>query len=193
MVVMSDSFKQTVRLWSKIYLWKNFQVWKTSNTANFLSPSQKLAIFQPDKQVQTVKAWAWNKVTLSKMGHRVGGGVPTNAVNVLYHVTNFPNILVKDTIAHMRARNGESFHYSDVIRGAMASQITSLTIVYSTVYSGAGQRKHQSSASLTFVRGIHRWPVNSPHKGPVTWKMFPFDDVIMCELTVWSLTFTSLL
>ena len=61
----------------------------------------------------------------------------------------------------------------------MASQITSLTIVYSTVYSGANQRKHQSSASLAFVRGIHRGPVNSPHKWPVTRKMFPFDDVIM--------------
>ena len=62
---------------------------------------------------------------------------------------------------------------------AIASQITSLTIVYSTVYSGADQRKHESSASLTFVRGIHRGPVNSPHKWPVTRKMFPFDDVIM--------------
>ena len=47
-------------------------------------------------------------------------------------------------------------HYNDVIMGTMASQITSLTIVYSTVYSGAHQRKHQSSASLAFVRGIHR-------------------------------------
>ena len=64
--------------------------------------------------------------------------------------------------------------------GAMAPQITSHTIVYSTVYSGADQRKHQSSASLAFVRGIHRWPVNSLHKGPGTQKMFPFDDVIMC-------------
>ena len=63
--------------------------------------------------------------------------------------------------------------------GAIASQITSLTIVYSTVYSHADQRKHQSSASLDFVRGIHRWLVNSPHKWPVTRKMFPFDDVIM--------------
>ena len=70
-------------------------------------------------------------------------------------------------------------HYSDVIMGTMASQITSLTIVYSTIYLGADQRKHQSSASLAFVRGIHRWTMNSPHKGPVTWKMFPFDDVIM--------------
>ena len=72
-------------------------------------------------------------------------------------------------------------HYSDVIMGAMAYQITitSLTIVCLTVYSGADQRKHQSSASLAFMRGIHRWLVNSPHKWPVRRKMFPFDDVIM--------------
>ena len=63
--------------------------------------------------------------------------------------------------------------------GTIASQITSLTIVYSTVYSDADQRKHQSSASLAFVWGIHRGPVNSPHKWPVTRKLFPFDDVIM--------------
>ena len=69
-------------------------------------------------------------------------------------------------------------HNNDVIMDAMASQITSLTIVYSTVYLGTDQRK-QSSASLTLVWGIHRWPVDSPHKGPVTWKMFPFDDVII--------------
>ena len=62
--------------------------------------------------------------------------------------------------------------------GAIASQIASLAIVYSAVYSDADQRKHQSSASLAFVRGIHRGPVNSPHKWPVTRKMFPFDDVI---------------
>ena len=70
-------------------------------------------------------------------------------------------------------------HYCDVIIGAVASQITSLTIVYSTVYSDADQRKHQSSASLAFVWGIRRGPVNSPHKWPVTRKMSPFDDVIM--------------
>ena len=73
------------------------------------------------------------------------------------------------------------YHYNDVIMDAMASQITSLTIVYSTVYSGADQRKHQSSASLAFVRAIHRWPVNSLHKWPVTRIIFPFDDVIICE------------
>ena len=72
-------------------------------------------------------------------------------------------------------------HYDDAIMGAIGSEITSLTIVYSTVYSGADQSKHQSSASLAFVWGIHRGPVNSPHKWPVTWKMFLFDDVIMCH------------
>ena len=70
-------------------------------------------------------------------------------------------------------------HYSDVIMDAIASQITSLTIVYSTVYLGTNQRTHSCSASLAFVRGIHWWPVNSPHKWPVTQKMFPFDDVVM--------------
>ena len=63
--------------------------------------------------------------------------------------------------------------------GTVASQITTLTIVYLTVYSGANQRKHQSSSSLAFARGIHWGPENSPHKWPVTRKMFPFDDGIM--------------
>ena len=76
--------------------------------------------------------------------------------------------------------------------GTMTSQITSLTIVYSTVYSGADQRKHQRSTSLAFVRGFHQWPVNSRHKGPVMRKMFPFDDGIMfdpyiCEWVVLSI------
>ena len=63
--------------------------------------------------------------------------------------------------------------------GAIASQITSLTSVYSIVNLDSDQRKHQNSASLAFVRGIHRGPVNSSHKRPVTRKMFQFDDVIM--------------
>ena len=76
-------------------------------------------------------------------------------------------------------------HYGDVIMSTMASQITNLTIVYSTVYSGADQRKQQSPASLAFAWGIHRGPVNSPHKWPVTRKMFPFDDVIMAGDDHW--------
>ena len=77
-----------------------------------------------------------------------------------------------------------SLHYNDVIMGAIASLITSLTIVYSAVYSDADQRKHQSTASQAFVRGIHRGPVNSPHKWPVTRKMFSFDDVIMVNMEI---------
>ena len=74
------------------------------------------------------------------------------------------------------------------IMNANASQITGVSIVYSNVCSGADQRKHQSSTSLAFVVGIHRWSVNSPHKGPVTRKNFPFDDVIMRHYTMrcWS-------
>ena len=70
-------------------------------------------------------------------------------------------------------------HCSGVVMSVMAPQLTGVSTVYSAVCSRSDQIKHQSSASLVFLRGIHRWPVNSPHKGPVTRKMFPFDDVIM--------------
>ena len=70
-------------------------------------------------------------------------------------------------------------HRSGVIMSTMASQIISLTLVCWSVCLGEDRRKHQSSASLAFMMGIHRWPVNSPHKRPVTRKMFPFKDVIM--------------
>ena len=63
-------------------------------------------------------------------------------------------------------------HHCDVIMSAMASQITGIWSVYSTFYWSADQRKHQSSASLAFVRGIHRRPVNSPHKEPETWEQY---------------------
>ena len=78
-------------------------------------------------------------------------------------------------------------HYNDVIISGMASQITSLVILYSSVYSGVDQRKHHSSASLAFVMGIHRWPVNSLHKGPVTRKCFHLMTssclVTICQFT----------
>ena len=73
------------------------------------------------------------------------------------------------------------FHYNDVIMSSMASQIW---IVCLTVGSGADQRKHRSSMSLAFAKGIHRWLVDSPHKGPVTWKMFPFDDIMLIDFDV---------
>ena len=80
-------------------------------------------------------------------------------------------------------------HDGSVVMGTVVSQITSLTIVYSTVYSDADHRKHQSSASLGFVREMHRGPVNSPHKWPVTRKMFPFDDVIMSFVDIGEIVF----
>ena len=66
-------------------------------------------------------------------------------------------------------------HYNDVIMSEIASEIPSFFIICSAIYSGADQSNHQSSASLAFVQGIHRW--HSPHKGPVTPLIFPFDDV----------------
>ena len=69
-------------------------------------------------------------------------------------------------------------HYSDVIMSAMASQITGVSIVCSTVSTGVDERKHQSSAG-GLCEGNNEWLVDSPHKGPVTRKMFPFDDVVM--------------
>ena len=83
--------------------------------------------------------------------------------------SNIPLLLGEvSTYSKNMAAHYTGDQYNDVIMGAMAFQITSLTIVYSNVYSGADQRKHQSSALLAFVRWIHRWPVNSPHKWPVT-------------------------
>ena len=87
--------------------------------------------------------------------------------------------LAKSCVSYYQTNETRIKHYDDVIMDTIASQITSLTIVYSIVYSGTDHRNHQSSASLAFVRGIHRGPVNFPHRGPVTRKIFPFDDVIM--------------
>ena len=96
--------------------------------------------------------------------------------NEIYLASAYSNIETKSIPSRIS-------HYTDVIMSAMASQITGVSIVYPTVCPGADQRKHQNSASLAFVRGI----VNSPQKGPVTRKMFPFDDVILnktlnCEI-----------
>ena len=96
-------------------------------------------------------------------------------VQIIFHLDQYENDSDDDNNDMLL----EKEHCRDVIMGAIASQITSLTIVYSNGYSGADQIKHQSSASLAFVGGIHQSPVNSPHKWPVTRKMFPFDDVIM--------------
>ena len=105
-------------------------------------------------------------------------------------ITALP-LLPTSSLAHIRGYNqfnianstkdtgGMSLQWRHNERDGVSNHQLHVTIVYWTVYSGADQRKHQSSASLAFVRGIHLWPVYSPHKGPVTPKMFPFDDVIM--------------
>ena len=75
---------------------------------------------------------------------------------------------------------GPHWHYGNVIMSVMVSQIPGISIVYSTICSGIDQRKHQSSMSLVMVI--------SPHKGPVTQKMFPFDDIIMfTQIFAWHL------
>ena len=105
------------------------------------------------------------------------------------------------TLAMLYANHLSNTHYDDVKMSAISCKITSLTIVYLTVYSGIDERKHQSSASLAFVRGIHRWPVNSPHKGPVTrknyhlmtssWAMVQFVACVISESHVRGVIFDS--
>ena len=111
------------------------------------------------------------------VNHRQAGGLRRH--RAYYDVTVMLWGIVRSRCLWGIARSQYLLHYNDVIMGAMASQITSLTIVYSPVYWDADQRKHQSPASLAFVLGIQRGPVNSPHKWPVTRKTFPFDDVII--------------
>ena len=77
-----------------------------------------------------------------------------------------------EAIIYFKNMVHRNLHYIDAIMTAMASQITSLTVVYSIVYSGADQRKHQSSASLAFVRGIHRDRWISRTKGQLRGKCF---------------------
>ena len=102
-----------------------------------------------------------------------------NSIIKLYiHLCSLHNFRAYHVILRLRQRNKlgygswkprtgahfiNGFHYNYVIMGAMPSQITG--IVYTTVCWGVDQSKHQSFTSLTFVRGIHRWTVNFPHKG----------------------------
>ena len=126
-------------------------------------------------------------------------------INVLHttstHVKAYFNAMLNERNWPSKANSKNNYHKDPLQwrhNGHDGVSNHRLTIVYSTVYSDADQRKHQSSASLVFVRGIHRGPMNSPHKWPVTRKMFPFDYVIMqcwvhcCRnvfiLTLWNLS-----
>ena len=131
----------------------------------------------------SIKWWMCARVKSPKSGHSYSSPplrlpMPTHRQKT--GSTNDPQSV------YFGSRFCNSNHYNDVIMSLIASQITSLTIVCSTGYSGADQRKHQS-AWLAFVLGIHWWPMNSPHKGPVTRKMFPSDNVIMEICHKWSI------
>ena len=149
-----------------------------------------------ETEIISIRAfWAWFNINMSPNQYReshcgdktilppsyLHNGISyTGKMTPLYWIRALAGKMARIHQDGMNLRDETNMaHYGDVIMGAIASQITSLTVVYSTVYSDADQRKHQSSASLAFVREIHRGPVNSPHKWPVTRKMFPFDDVIM--------------
>ena len=113
----------------------------------------------------------------------------SNAYNILYIRIGVATLIfmitettTRDKPAANTACNVFKMHYIDVIMSAIASQITGVSIICSTVFSDVDRRKHQSFAWQAFAREIHRWPVDSPHKGPVTRKMFPFDDVFTVRI-----------
>ena len=116
--------------------------------------------------------WVNNREVGDLRRHRAHYGVIVMPYKIICVIYTHPCHNFKGGLANSWWTDMINYHYGDVIMGTTTSQITSLTIVYSAVFSGADQRKHQSSASLAFVRGIHRWPVNSPHKWPVTGKCF---------------------
>ena len=77
-------------------------------------------------------------------------------------------------------------HWSDVTMSAMVSQITGIWTVCSVVCSLTLKSKKTSKLGVIgFVRGNHQWPVDFPHKGPITRKMFPFDESSWITLSKW--------
>ena len=146
----------------RIFLWQRCLRWSylSIRTLLYCSSATSLALWW-----WCFINWNSNATILSKL-------LPSQNQQLCFW---FQHHMQKDQVVFF----ADKTHYNDVRMSAMVSYITSLTIVYSTVYTGADHRKHQSSALLVFVREIHRLPVNSPHKGPVTCKMFPFDDVNM--------------
>ena len=98
--------------------------------------------------VQPFYSWVWyyNNVAITNLIQKAAPRLP------------FPEVVTEEHYCCLAWDGGwkHIINYTDVIMGTIASQIISLTIVYSTVYSSTDQRKHQSSASLAFVRGIHR-------------------------------------
>ena len=165
-------------------------LWKYERRMQFLHNSAlRVPFWQPTVRPVAIKLQSCQFLVFSvrtfHMKHSFYNTIECGSVVMLFlQIVHKTNLIARTEILIRYAHSflvGSKWmnRYGDVIMGTIASQITSLTIVYATVYSDADQRKHQSSASLAFVWGIHRGPMNSPHKWPVTRKMFPFDDVIM--------------
>ena len=97
--------------------------------------------------------------------------------SMVYWFSYFNSILIK-TFLHLKFLYGtfaSQWRHND----REVSQITGVSVVYSTVFfSGSDQRNYLRSASLAFVWGIHRRPMNSPNKGPLTREICPYDNVI---------------
>ena len=107
----------------------------------------------------------------------------------IQHIAHYSDVIMSQyTMIHNKTTSHTTqqrqIHYSDVIMNAIASQTTGVSNICSAVCSEADQRKHQSSASLAFLRGIHRWPEDSPHKGPITRKMFDL-MASSCKICTW--------
>ena len=90
----------------------------------------------------------------------------------LWRVDSWRRLSISRFMCRSVSSQALQWHYSDLIMSTMASQRTAVWIVCSAFWLGTDQREHQSFESLAFVRGIHCWPVDSPHKGPITRKLF---------------------
>ena len=153
---------------------------KTSSYASlaFVRGIQRGPVISPQKWPVTRKIFPFAAVIMCRFstGVMFGNNMVQNRYRTIVHQYNQNSgdeyqqqqftLFCSD---NSRFDNSSPQHYSDVTMS-------------SAVCSGGDHSKHQSSASLSFVRGIHRWPVDSTHERPETRKMFPFDDVIMSQL-----------
>ena len=155
-------------------------------TANQFSPSKqflfsKFLLISVQGIPMDIICHTFFKKCMTEMSDKLSCGTEMVATLVTkdsaWETVSSPDLMGQRWTVHMQPY----WHYSDIIMGVMASQITSLTIVHPAVYSGAEWKK----TSRAFDQGIHRWPGNSPHKWPLARKMFPFDDIIMETRAVW--------
>ena len=123
-----------------------------------------------DGNWHVIKCWP-TTASCNGIRYRTRAVAMNKTLTVVWRVFTSGNLITRPLILHQPRVSHHSWwifknHYSDVIMGTIASQIASVSIDYLSVSTGTDQRKHQSSASLAFVRGIHR------HKWSVTRKCF---------------------